>query len=125
PIRHRNMLFNDSGKIMKYFGELEDSTTPRNRIHKVFDIFYCDNRLYIFYEVLGHCRSIHHLYSDASGVVLQRQPPNGKLRRWMTQLAETIDFMSHHAIAHRYIRAEYVLVDGHGSIKLTHFDLAC
>ena len=116
PQPHRNMLLNESTKIMRYF-----STTEYNaRIHKLLDICMVDDsNLYMFFENLHEHKS---LYTVVHGVPKEfRFPPPArasntmltlaKMQLWMHELAKTVELLSYHGLAHRYIRPEYVYIN--------------
>src|SRR4051794_560712 len=46
------------------------------------------------------------------------------INKWMWSLSKTLTVFAYHGCAHRYVRAEYVMVSKGGNIKLTHHDMA-
>lgn len=121
PLRHRNVILNESGKILTYFSQKE--SVLKNHIHLVREIFLGENQLFIFFDKLNNCQSLFHLFSCKKNLTkLTRKQFKG----WMLQLAEIIYYLTKHAISHRYIRPEYIFIDLTSlTIKLTHFDMAC
>lgn len=117
PLRNRNMLLNESVKIMRFFST-HDYQIQRY-FHKVIETFLLDNRLIIFYENILDCRSIYQLCKEYQVTTPLR------IQKWHKQLGEVVDFLSYYAISHRYIRPEYVFINSRDHIKLTHFEMAC
>ena len=118
PTRHRNMLLNESGKIMRYLSNC-DRQIHR---HKVFDIFLINVTLYMFFESLHQYQSIRYLIETYLSSNNCLPPPIrtqnvGSLitlinvRHWIVNLTETVKYMTSHGISHRYIRPEFVFVN--------------
>ena len=131
PVRHYHQILGESSKIMRFFS----NTAPYNRfIHCVWDIYQTDSIIFIFYESLSSHQSIYTIVHTelASG----QFPPTRiegtggllsleNIYKWTYQLAQTIYNLANHAIAHRYIRPEYVFISTETrDIKLTHFEMA-
>ena len=100
PIGHRNMMINESTKILRHFSAFE----PLNqRVHRILDIFLVqETYLYLFYEPLANHKSLHQLLHGLPSDYSYPPPdlsPNkdcmltvAKLQVWMRDLAQTVDF---------------------------------
>ncbi|KAH7638846.1 hypothetical protein HUG17_2879 [Dermatophagoides farinae] len=171
PNRHKNILLNESGKIMKYLSEqimkrrkkLQSSDNCNNQtqstaengeekqqeqsssisiiskhIHRLIEIFRTTtdqtNYLLLFYESLsptdvggggGGSRSLAYIFSSTDGD-RSLWPTMVQIKQLLIQLLEVIDYLSRHAISHRYIRPEFIYVDNSNqNIKLGHFEMSC
>ncbi|OTF75896.1 hypothetical protein BLA29_002201, partial [Euroglyphus maynei] len=135
PNRHKNILLNESGKIMKYLSgqmmkqEKECSISiVTNHIHRLIEIFRTTtterSHLFLFYESLFGNRSLANIFSSTECRSIW--PSIIQIKQLLLQLLDVIDYLSRHAISHRYIRPEYIYVDNHyTNMKLGHFEMAC
>ena len=125
PIRHRNMLLNESSKVMRYFSDTESVNA---HIHRIIDIYLVNESfLYIFYESLDHYQSIYVTAMVPSSS--RKFPPLLKInssntssstassllnlvniQSWVHALSQTVLWLAQLGLAHRYIRPEYVFV---------------
>lgn len=125
PVAHRNMLLNESSKIMRHFGSYESTNA---RVHRVLDIYFIsDAFIYIFFEPLEGMRSLATIIGRLQEEGAQFPPPMRlsaemvslgsncltllKLQTVMRDLAQTATYLAQHGLAHRYIRPEYVFVN--------------
>ena len=125
PQKHRNMLFNESGKVMRHFAAVDPFSS---RIHRVLDIFLLnESHLYMFFENLHAHKSLHTVVHGVPKGF--RFPPPArapehsmltlaKVQIWMRELAQMVEFLAYHGLAHRYIRPEYLFVNEHDHAKV-------
>lgn len=127
PISHRNMLLNESTKILRHFSAFE----PLNsRIHRILDVYLLeDTYLYLFFESLAKHKSLYQLLHDLSADYLFPPPSRAankarmltlaKLQVWMRDLAQTVAYLAQHGLSHRYIRPEFVFIDEQDHSKVS------
>lgn len=139
PVAHRNMLLNESSKIMRYFSDNE----PLNRrVHRILDIYFLsDAFIYLFFEPLEGLRSLATIVGRLQEEGGRFPPPmrltaeminSGSssltllnLQTVMRDLAQTAAYLAQHGLAHRYIRPEYVFVNEQDYSMVRKCDICC
>ncbi|KAF7490176.1 hypothetical protein SSS_01592 [Sarcoptes scabiei] len=126
--RHRNILLNEGGKILKFLSKNYQSELISKSIHKVFEIFLCEKQLIFLFEPLHDCRTLLDLFRTVSNVdtdhnendgigndLLQAEtrPNQNHITLWSIQLIEVLIFLHNNAISHRYIRPEFVYIENY------------
>lgn len=128
PTAQRNLLINESTKIMRYFSTTE--ALNGGRVHRLLEAFLIKEatdaeKLIFFYETLTrHCSLLAIVKAVAerplSSQESKRFPPplTGSsmftlthVHAWVRDVAQTAVHLAAHGLAHRYIRPEYLYVN--------------
>src|SRR5699024_2041360 len=114
---YRNILLAESSKIIRYLGTA-NGLVPT--LLRVGDIFSTKQKMYIIYsnELIGS-KSLCQLTAEGALKNLQL------LDHVMQQLAVTVNNLTLHGLAHRYLRPEHVFVTPNGIIKVTNLEMLC
>lgn len=126
PTAQRNLMTNESVKIMRYFSITE---TVSGRVHRLLDAFLCQEgsdaeKLILFFESLTRHRSLQQIVKEVSSASesqeIRKFPPplTGSsmftltyVHLWVRDLTQTAAHLATHGLAHRYIRPEYLFVN--------------
>lgn len=120
PNSQRNLLLNESCKILRFFSDFEP---VKGKIHRLLSCYLCEEgtvreKVILFFESLTDYKSIHQLVQERLKKESFPPPARGSvnltlanIQVWMRELTQIAEYLSQHGTAHRYIRGEFVYVD--------------
>lgn len=124
PTAQRNLMTNESVKIVRYFSSTE---AVSGRVHRLLEAFLCQEgteaeKMIFFFESLTRHRSLLQIVKEASSSSQENRkfppPLTGSsmftltyVHLWVRDLTQTAAYLAAHGLAHRYIRPEYLFVN--------------